>query len=523
MDELEGDLGSDSLEVPEDAAVTKLNEARMEYVKELRQPAGLQNVTMVEILESRHISQVLDGMSRIFGRMKALGVPILRIHSGRGKTFLSKGFQKWRRDHSLYQTMTSGDDGPANGRVEAEVNQIKRRLRLVTASSNLGAACWPAVAGWTGEERLRMQLSGLGVPSKPMIPLGERVVVKTKRLHKTKGPLSAPFKTMTLMGPSPTMSSGWVLRDGKMVQHARTVVRPSPHGEKAILELYDASKRRLVGKQPFYQEHRKVAAPVQHGDLPPELQDDLGFPDDSRDVWGEPAAVEDRGEDVESLAYSPDELPHSELPGPLPAEVEGVAEEPALRAARAGGSLAPQFYNFTIWRHSFTKLRWLWTFASEECGFCGARGASSSLLCLSSQSGTQDAAGISSSSLSLTPQSGLQRTATSSVPTRPCGLEARLGHPAGGLGGLVDATPMKVAAMRCSTSLAPGSHGAKDDHHSTLDSRSGVEDLESDYGERAWDYAEVGNPAELIERLHREHWGWKQQGMKSWPERPLER
>ena len=204
MDELEGDLGSDSLEVPEDAAVTKLNEAWMEYVKELRQPAGLQNVTMVEILESRHISQVLDGMSRIFGRMKALGVPILRIHSGRGKTFLSKGFQKWRRDHSLYQTMTSGDDGPANGRVEAEVNQIKRRLRLVTASSNLGAACWPAVAGWTGEERLRMQLSGLGVPSKPMIPLGERVVVKTKRLHKTKGPLSAPFKTMTLMGPSPT-------------------------------------------------------------------------------------------------------------------------------------------------------------------------------------------------------------------------------------------------------------------------------------------------------------------------------
>ena len=55
MDELEGDLGSDSLEVPEDAAVTKLNEAWMEYVKELRQPAGLQNVTRVEILES-HLS-----------------------------------------------------------------------------------------------------------------------------------------------------------------------------------------------------------------------------------------------------------------------------------------------------------------------------------------------------------------------------------------------------------------------------------------------------------------------------------
>ena len=42
---------------------------------------------MVEILESRHISQVLDGMSRIFGKMRALWVPILRIHSDCEKTF----------------------------------------------------------------------------------------------------------------------------------------------------------------------------------------------------------------------------------------------------------------------------------------------------------------------------------------------------------------------------------------------------------------------------------------------------
>ena len=190
-----------------------------------------------------------------------------------------------------------------------------------------------------------MQLSGLGVPSKPMIPLGERVVVKTKRLHKTKEPLSAPFKTMTLMGPSPTMSSGWVLRDGKMVQHARTVVRPSPLGEKAILELYDASKRRLVGKQPFYQEHRKVAAPVQHGDLPPELQDDLGFPDDSHDVWGSLQQLKIGGRmwralhtpwmSCRTLNYLG--LCRQKLkvwPRNLPYVLRGQ-----------GGSLAPQFYN----------------------------------------------------------------------------------------------------------------------------------------------------------------------------------
>ena len=112
-EELEEFHGSDELDVPDGPAVDQLNAAWMEYVEGLRQPVGLQNVTMVEILESRHISQVLDGISRIYGRMKALGVPILRLHSDREKTFMSQGFQKWCRHHGLYQTMTSGDDGPS--------------------------------------------------------------------------------------------------------------------------------------------------------------------------------------------------------------------------------------------------------------------------------------------------------------------------------------------------------------------------------------------------------------------------
>ena len=96
--------------------------------------------------------------------------------------------------------MTSGDDGPANGRVEAEVGQIKRRLRVLLATSGLALQDWPGVARWAGEERLRNQLQKMGVPSKPMVPLGGRVVVKTKRWHK-QGPLAPPFKSMVLMGP----------------------------------------------------------------------------------------------------------------------------------------------------------------------------------------------------------------------------------------------------------------------------------------------------------------------------------
>jgi hypothetical protein len=177
-----------------------------------------------------------------------------------------------------------GDEGPANGRVEAEVGQIKRRLRVLLATSKLELQDWPGVARWAGEERLRKQLQKVGVPSKPMVPLGERVVVKTKRWHK-QGPLAAPFKSMVLMGPSPNMTNGWVLRDGRKVQHARAVVRPAEAGEKAVMELYDASTRRVTGKQPPYLEDRKVPQPLQHDDLPQLLREDLAL-DDSHDVWG---------------------------------------------------------------------------------------------------------------------------------------------------------------------------------------------------------------------------------------------
>ena len=48
------DFGPDVPGEPDDAAVVKLNRAWVDYVDGLRAPAGLQNVTVVEILESRH-------------------------------------------------------------------------------------------------------------------------------------------------------------------------------------------------------------------------------------------------------------------------------------------------------------------------------------------------------------------------------------------------------------------------------------------------------------------------------------
>ena len=91
----------------EEEMAKSLNQAWMDHVAGLKGPAGLQNVTVTEILESRQIHHIIEATSRVYGRFKALGVPILRIHSDREKSFLSKQFQRWCADHCLYQTMTS--------------------------------------------------------------------------------------------------------------------------------------------------------------------------------------------------------------------------------------------------------------------------------------------------------------------------------------------------------------------------------------------------------------------------------
>ena len=126
---------------------------------------------------------------------------------------------------ALFQTMTGGDEGPSNGRIESEVQQVKRRLRLLVKESGLGEKYWPGIARWIGQERLQAQLQAIGVPVKPLLPIGARVTVKTKRWHRAGfGPLVPPFRTMTWMGPSPLMSTGYVLMDGTQVQHSRLAI-----------------------------------------------------------------------------------------------------------------------------------------------------------------------------------------------------------------------------------------------------------------------------------------------------------
>ena len=391
--------------------VAALNESWKEKAKELSTTVGLQQVTMVEVLDSRHTKDVVPGTGRIYAKMKAYGIPIHRIHTDRERCFITTGFRDFCLNRSLFQTMTSGDTPQENGRVESEINQVKRRLRLMLAESQLPRANWPNVVRWVGEQRCRAQLQQLGVPTKPMIAPGTKVMVKQKLWNKKGGALSNPYKRMTLLGPSPLMSSGWVVKDGNKVQHAKVVVIESPESEAARLELHEARPRRLQGKQSGDPDQPRLAPPkVSAKDPLPELQDPLPELQDEPIVAVPLDAAAGLHDD---FVYSPESpLPHDE------------ADRPALHAMQAGGESERCSERCVPALGEYQQCSGCGLMQpGGQCGFCFAPCSSSSRSGLAALSSSMSSrSGLATSSSSTSSRSGLA-TSSSSMSSRS-GLSA---------------------------------------------------------------------------------------------------
>lgn len=214
----------------------------------------LQNLTFVEVIASRQARDIAHALALIYSRLRAYGIPVLRLHTDRAKEFLSSSVRSWASERSIWQTMTGGDDPAGNGRVESEINQLKRRTRLLLSSTRASSDLWPCALRHAAAERLGGQMKALGLPQRAMLPFYSKVMVRVKRWHQ-EGALRSPYKQVHLLGPSPLMHHGWAVRDSDgRVQHARVAALPSPLADQAEAELWvdadaDAPRRRLHGKQ----------------------------------------------------------------------------------------------------------------------------------------------------------------------------------------------------------------------------------------------------------------------------------
>ena len=232
-DTLEGLECEDDEPRVSDAVAEAVNVKVRDEMKDALRGYQVQNVTAVELLESRKTKDVLLALGLLFSKYRSMGIPLYRMHCNRAE-FLAK---QWCAERNMILTLTGGDDHAANGRVEGEICQLKRRLRVTLKASGAPIRLWPTAIRHVALERMQDQLKNLGITPMPTLPYYAHVMVKTKRWHKSGG-LAAPFKEVRLLGPSPTMMWGWVVQtaDGN-VQHVRAAILREPLADRAMYEL----------------------------------------------------------------------------------------------------------------------------------------------------------------------------------------------------------------------------------------------------------------------------------------------
>ena len=208
-----------------------------EFLKEAKDAGEMKTLTFVHPVKSRSAKDILYGITRIYARIQALQIPILRAHMDREKSFVSKEVTGWMAQQGLYCTYTAGDEPCGNARAEREIGVLRGRCRALMKSTRLDPGLWALAFRQAGEERLRDQLWQVGVVTPTLLPFGSRAMVKKKTWFQRADPWKWPMTPVTLLGPAGDMSltsGGYYCRDNEgRFFRSTVVVIPKQHATTA--------------------------------------------------------------------------------------------------------------------------------------------------------------------------------------------------------------------------------------------------------------------------------------------------
>ena len=156
---------------PEVRAARSMQDTWLRLVKESKN-VMVKHLTFVEPVKSRNVKHVLPAISRLHARIRSLGLPVYRLHSDRAREFCAAPIKAWALERSILTTMTSGSTYKANGRVEGEMNVVKKAIRTLITAGTATLKQWPLAARHIGERRLRVQLNQLGWPVGRLLRFG---------------------------------------------------------------------------------------------------------------------------------------------------------------------------------------------------------------------------------------------------------------------------------------------------------------------------------------------------------------
>ena len=109
-------------------------------------------LAFVEPVLDRNVQNVLPAIARIYARLRSLGCPVYQAHSDRAREFVSRQAKQWFLDRGIVQTLTPGSACKTNGRVESEMNMVKKGIRTIITANACPLDRWPLAARHIGKE-----------------------------------------------------------------------------------------------------------------------------------------------------------------------------------------------------------------------------------------------------------------------------------------------------------------------------------------------------------------------------------
>ena len=212
---------------------------------------AMQDVPFFIPLENKSGKQVSGAIMQVVTQIKALGFPVHRLHSDRGREFRNSSLAHFSRFHCLTHTTTTGDDFRANGRTENVVRQLKRAARTLLRAHDAPPSAWSFAMRHVCARLRASALSVLGCPSPKLLPWRARLVLRQRTWSRlAAGSWGSRALMVTVLCPSPDVPGGHlVVTDDGRYLHSDVLVEV---GEAVELQEFVGRppSTRLRAKQP---------------------------------------------------------------------------------------------------------------------------------------------------------------------------------------------------------------------------------------------------------------------------------
>ena len=218
-----------------------MNERFQALYKDIGDDLEYQTLHFAVPMRTRTSKEVRARIQQIYLQLRQHGLPLVRIHSDRGRELMVPETRTWMADRDILATTGESQQPQQDGRAESLVRTIKTRIKVLLRTAGLPMTCWPLAAEFSAR---RQRDLALGDKTDERIPFGAPVHVKHKRFGEGgKYDLAERWRSGSFVGYSGDV------RGGRVVRHDDGTFTTSVHIKPYLIDSDD-----LVQHGPFEME-----------------------------------------------------------------------------------------------------------------------------------------------------------------------------------------------------------------------------------------------------------------------------